>query len=174
METISRPKFDEYDPFYQGYIDRVEDDQVVQALRDQIEVFREVVKHAEEASQKDFRYEEGKWSLLELLVHMVDTERVMSFRCFCLARDNNQVLPNMDQNEYIKQARCENRSLSSVLTEFESLRKSNIEMINALDEEVLENRGIAGGNSISVRALIYIMIGHLQHHFEIINERYFK
>ena len=117
-------------------------------------------------------YAEGKWSIKELLGHIIDTERVFVYRLLRFSRADETPLAGFDQDPYVSASRANERSLQSLTDEFDHLRKANMFLIENLAETDLERSGKASGNSITVRALVYITGGHTQHHMNILKERY--
>jgi hypothetical protein len=143
---------------------------VIKILENQISDFSNFLNNLVEKG--DYAYAPGKWTLKELVGHIIDTERIMVYRLVCFARNETAVLPGFDEDSYVTNAFFKNRSLFSLSEEFIALRKANMFLINTLNEEELNRMGNANGKNVSVRALIYILAGHVIHHTNIINERY--
>jgi uncharacterized damage-inducible protein DinB len=123
-------------------------------------------------TQLNFRYAPGKWTLKELLAHMIDTERILSYRALCIARGEKQSLPGFDENQYAEQAQYSRRSIKDLLREYRLVREANILMFSSFDEHMLSEMGTANGKSISARALLFIIAGHERHHLSIVKEKY--
>ena len=119
-----------------------------------------------------FAYDEGKWTLKELLLHLSDTERIFQFRILSFARGEKQALPGFDEELYAANSFANQRTLASLLEEFSLIRKSSQILFSTLDSSVLQNTGLANGNSISADAMFKLIVGHTIHHLNIINERY--
>ena len=119
-----------------------------------------------------FRYAEGKWSIKELVGHLIDTERVMAYRALRFARNDRTELAGFEQNDYIENSNFDACSLRELAREFELVRNANVLMFQNFSEEVWTRSGIASGNQVSVRALAYIIAGHELHHMKILRERY--
>ncbi len=119
-----------------------------------------------------FRYAEEKWSVKEVLGHIVDAERVFSYRALCIARGEKQSLPSFDENEYVQQANFDKRTLRNLLDEYDSVRLATVALFKSFSEEILMRKGIANGESITVQALLYIIAGHEIHHRRILDEKY--
>jgi len=119
----------------------------------------------------NYAYAEGKWTIKQALGHMIDTERTMAYRMLCFSR-NSIELPGFDQNVYVDNANFNSRTIQSLASEFRAVRESNLYLLRSLSDEQLDKKGIASGNPVSVRALIYIIAGHELHHLGIIKERY--
>lgn len=171
MSKIEKPSPAEYAHFYSGYIAKVGDESVLDFLRKQSKEFVEFLKQIPQ-DKLLYRYEEGKWSVAEVLGHIIDTERVMAYRALRFARADKAVLSGYEQDDYVLTGRFDERSLESLIAEFEGCRVSNLEFAQALNEEESLRTGEANGAVFSVRALLYVMAGHLQHHWDILNERY--
>lgn len=168
---VSRPESGEYDLFYNGYIDCVPDEDILKFMEDQLEDFEDYLLTLPFDGLK-FQYAQDKWTIAEVIGHMIDVERLMSFRAFSIARGEKQALPSFDQDEYVKQGNFNSRSKNSLLEEIEGLRVANMKMIETFDESTFSKTGIASGLSFSVRALVYILPGHFQHHLNVLRDRY--
>lgn len=167
---MNRPQANEYPVFYKGYIDTVNED-VLAELEHQIESFQALLKEIPE-EKASFAYAEGKWTIIELLGHILDTERIMAYRTLRIARNDATPLAGFEENDYVANAHFEDRSLISMSEEFEHLRKSNLFLIKSLNETELARVGISNEKAISVKALVFIIAGHLNHHMRILKERY--
>jgi len=167
---MKRPQPDEFGLFYEKYIASVDDD-VIAELEKQLTEFPDFLKMLP-AKCHDFSYAPGKWTLKELLGHVIDTERIMAYRMLCFARNDSNALPGFEENEYVENAHFANMDFGIMADEFAAVRKSNMFLFKALNDEELDRSGLANGGLISVRALLFIIAGHLNHHKRIINERY--
>ena len=165
-----RPQADEFPVYYKGYIDTVADD-VLLELENQIELLPKFLSAISE-EKASFAYAEGKWTIKEVLGHMLDTERIMSYRALCFARRDETALPGFDENVYVKHAHFNDRTLQSLLDEFVVLRKSTMYLLKSFNQEELNRSGISNDKPITVRALIFILAGHVNHHQHILKERY--
>lgn len=169
---MNRPQPNEYASFYAGYIAAVPDD-VLSTLEEQADTFLSFIKNIP-AQVGDFAYAEGKWTLKQLVGHVIDTERIMTYRLLTIVRNDQVSLPGFDENEYVVNAHFQDRSLLDLATEFHYLRRANCSFYNSLNEIELSRSGVANGNQISAKALLYIIAGHVMHHRNIIEERYLK
>jgi len=167
---MNRPTADEYPLYYKGYIDTVNDD-VLTELQLQAESFAAFLRGIPEA-KASFAYAEDKWTIKELVGHVIDTERIMAYRLLRISRNDTTPLAGFDENHYVTNAHFSDRSLSSLADEFASVRKSNMFLISTLNEEELSRVGVANEKPISARALLFILAGHLNHHRRILQERY--
>jgi DinB superfamily len=168
---MNRPTESEYAPYYQSYIDRVSESDILPVLRSQMDEL-DVLLERVEPHQETFRYGEGKWSIREIVGHLIDTERVFGYRALCIARGEKQNLPGFDQNDYMATAPYNGIDLEDLLSELRLIRLGNVAMLRTLDEEAWSRVGVANNNEVSVRALAFIMAGHVRHHMNVLRERY--
>ena len=166
-----RPAADEYAAYYGRYIEQVPEGDVLSVLAEGLAETTALLRSVPEA-RASHRYAPGKWTLREVMGHIVDTERVFANRAFRFARGDTQPIAGMEQDEYVRFAQFERRALSSLIDEFEYLRRSNLELFRSFGEAELARRGEASGYEVSVRAVIFIMAGHERHHRGVLRERY--
>ena len=169
--TLGQPLESEYAPDYQGYVAHVSEDEILPVLRSQLDAL-DVLLGRVGPERETFRYAEGKWSIREIVGHLIDGERVFGYRAFCIARGESQNLPGFEQNDYILTAPYDRIDLEDLLAELRLVRLSNIAMLRNLDEEAWMRIGTANDNQVSVRALAFIMAGHARHHMGVLRERY--
>lgn len=169
--NISKPDASEYDPYYDRYISKVPEGDVLAFLQMQnhetIRLFRQVPE-----SHASFRYAPGKWSVKEVLGHVCDTERIMSYRALRIARDDTTPLPGFEQDDYVKNANFDSRALSELADEFQLIRQGTLALFRGFEAAAILRTGTANNSPISVRALVYIIAGHELHHVQILRERY--
>jgi hypothetical protein len=169
--TLARPVEGEYAPYFAKYIELVAGDDVMSVLRGQIaETLATLRAVSGEASLK--RYREGKWSLREVVGHMIDTERIMACRALRAARADATPLPGFEQDAYIAAAGFDGRDWAGLIEEFEAVRRTTVMLFAGLQAEAWGRRGVAGGREITPRALAFIIAGHEAHHMRIVRERY--
>ena len=166
-----RPADTEYAPPYVPYVSLVPEDDILAVLTGQIDVLRRLIDSVPE-DRETYRYAPGKWSVRELLGHVVDAERVFGYRAFAISRGEEAPLPGFDENSYVAHSRFDRRSLESLVGDFTTVRKANLSVLRELDPEVWDRVGTANGKAITVRALAYVMAGHARHHLGILRERY--
>lgn len=167
---IDQPKDDEYAPFYADYIARVPDTDVLQALRDQS---RELKRVADAVGARErFRYSPGKWSVREIFGHLVDAERFFGHRAFCVSRGDSTPLPGFDEKLYVSGSGYDSRPLAELVKDFALLREANSRLFESLEPSTFAREGVANGARITVRALAFIMTGHVRHHLSVLKERY--
>jgi uncharacterized damage-inducible protein DinB len=167
---MNRPQADEFAPYYATYINTVSEN-VLGELEHQVTAFPAFLESIPE-EKGYYAYAEGKWTVKQLVGHMIDTERIMAYRALRIARNDKTPLASFDENEYVANASFNNRSLESLSGEFAAVRIANIHFFKALSEEEYSRKGIASNNPVSVRALLYILVGHANHHRKILEERY--
>jgi uncharacterized damage-inducible protein DinB len=165
------PQPEEYPAFYEAYIRLVEGPNIIQKLIQQGQQLYGLISKLD-SEQATYRYAEGKWSVKEVIGHLIDTERIMAYRALCIARGDKTSLPGFNQDEYVTEANFDQRSLHSLSSEYDTQRHSNISLFNSFDHGQLIRRGTANNSDISVRALIYIIAGHERHHLNILEEKY--
>lgn len=169
--TIERPGDDEYAPFYAGYIRGVPDGDLLATLRDQLAETESLLRQIGE-SRGDYRYEPGKWSVKEVVLHVADAERIFAYRALRFARGDATPLPGFEQNDYVPVSRADDRTLAELAAELRSVRAATITLFDGLPADALARRGRANNVEVSVRALAWIIAGHERHHARIIRERY--
>jgi hypothetical protein len=169
--TLGQPLETEYEPYYSNYIGQVTEAEILPVLRSQLDAL-DVLLGRVTPDRETFRYAEGKWSIREIVGHLIDAERVFGYRAFCIARGEQNNLPGFDQNDYMLTAPYDRIDLEDLLSEFRLVRLSNIAMLRTLDEESWLRMGTANDNRISVRALSFIMAGHVRHHMGVLRDRY--
>ena len=168
---MSRPTDSEYAPYFQSYVAHVTEEDILPVLRSQIDAL-ELLFDRTKPEQETYRYAEGKWSIREVAGHLIDGERMFGYRALCVARGDTQNLPGFDENEYMISAPFDRIELEDLLSEFRLVRLSNIAMLRNLDETGWTRMGMANGAPVSVRALAYIMVGHVRHHMGVLRDRY--
>jgi hypothetical protein len=168
---MSRPLENEYAPYYQNYVSQAPEDDILPAMRSQVDAL-DVLLEGVAPDRETYRYAEGKWSIRELVGHLIDGERMFGYRVLCIARGETQNLPGFDQDQYMLTAPFDRIDLEDLLSEFRLVRLSNIAMLRTLDEAAWMRMGTANDSAVSVRALVYIMVGHVRHHMNVLRERY--
>jgi len=169
--TATRPAATEHAPYYEKYIVLVPEGDVVATLTEQLDDMLVLLRGLSE-TQADSRYAPDKWSVKEVVGHVIDTERIFSERAFRFARNDPTPLPGFDQDEYVRAANFGNRKLSDLLDEFEQVRRANLCLLRSLERDAWLRRGVANEMEVSVRAIAYIIAGHTTHHVQIIRTRY--
>jgi hypothetical protein len=169
--TRVRPDATEYAPFYAGYVAAVPEGDVLVAVRAGAGELISALQAIPE-TRGGFRYAEGKWSIREMIGHMIDAERIFAYRALRLARGDATPLPSFEQNDYVQTAGSDRRPLADLIDEMRVVRESTILLLASLPEEAWTRRGAVSGREVSVRALAYILTGHARHHLTVLRERY--
>lgn len=165
-----RPQSGEYADFHAAYIGRIPDGRWLERLQAQAAELRALVGHVDE-DRAALPMAPGTWSLLDLLTHINDTERVFAFRLLWVSRGDPGELPGFEQDLWAANVGGLRRSVASLLDEFDAIRRSTLALVTALPDEFADRRGIISGTAISVRTLAWIIPGHVQHHLELLRER---
>ncbi|MEZ4738539.1 MAG: DinB family protein [Flavobacteriales bacterium] len=171
MGTIGKPGANEANTYFTGYISSAPGNDLGSALRASLDRTRKVMADTP-PEMEAYRYAPGKWSIKDVLQHLTDTERIFTYRALCIARGEQGALPGFDEDSYADHADTEHRSLQEVLVEHERVRAATIALFDGLTEQALARTGIANGDPISVRALGWTLVGHAEHHLNIIEQRY--
>lgn len=161
----------DYHPAFQRYVDRVTESDVLAALSAQVAEVRAALGAVPEA-RETHRYAEGKWSVREVLGHMIDTERLFGYRMLCVGRGDKQGLPGFEEDEYAAAAGHDRVRLADLLEEFDLVRRANVLLAREFDDTAWAQAGTANGNSIVARACPYIMVGHVRHHLAVLADKY--
>ncbi len=171
MNESIKPKEGEYAPYYGKYINKIINEDISKLLLNQVEEVRRFYEAMGEEKSLN-TYADGKWTAKEVLNHITDTDRVMTFRALCFARGEKAALPGFDQDVYVLNSAANEVPLVNLLEDFEMSRYALVSLLKTLPEESYTRMGNASGHDVSVRALFYIMAGHVMHHLEILKERY--
>ncbi|MCC9138308.1 DinB family protein [Pontibacter silvestris] len=170
---ITPPSPTEYDAFFKNYVEGAQTEDLLYGLEASgsyiTGYFRELPEE-----KLNYHYAPGKWSIKEILVHLMDTERIFAYRALRFARHDETELSGFDQDRYIVPAKAAVRAIASILQEFIAVRLATIELFRNFDEEALSRTGIGSGKRVSVRALGYSILGHEIHHLKLIKERCLK
>ena len=143
----------------------------MEALRTQTPSFIQFLE-AIPVEKRDYRYAEGKWTIKEVLLHILDAERIFAYRALCIARKDKTSFPSFDENLYADNSKAGQRKWEELVEEFKLVRQSNEIMFGSFDNEQLETSGTASNKSTYVLAIGFILVGHVTHHIRITNERY--
>jgi DinB superfamily len=157
--------------FYHKYIAQVEGDEINEILSKQAITILAFLNELP-AEKRDYRYRPDKWTIREVLQHIMDAERVFAYRALCIARGEQQPLPGFDENMYADKAQCTNRKWSEMTEEFRAIRRSTEILFASFNESQLDATGTASGWPVYVMGIGYLTAGHAQHHLNILHERY--
>jgi len=168
---MPRPDLSRVPEWSHNYINLVEEEDLIEALHSQGTSFFEFLQSIP-IEKSNYRYAENKWTLMELLLHILDTERIFAYRGLCFARKEKAPLPGFEENEYAANSKADKRDWNEMINEFKIVRKSTEILFGSFDEEQLESTGIASGKPIYVLAIGFVIVGHINHHINIIRDRY--
>jgi len=161
----------EYIGYFKNYINEAGDVNLIEELEICLHDFIKYVQNIP-MDKFDFRYAAGKWTIKELIQHLIDSERVFAYRALCFSRNDKTHLPGFDENSYIENTNANNRSLQDLLTEMAVVRQATLSLYKSFSEDQLSRVGVASNNSISVKTIGYIIIGHQKHHQKVFTEKY--
>ncbi|MEX0312620.1 MAG: DinB family protein [Allomuricauda sp.] len=163
----------EYNPFYHNYILSVGNENLLTEMEKGRDEFIACLEGIPD-EKLSYAYAEGKWTLAELIVHVIDAERVFQYRALRFSRNDKTPLAGFDQDIYVPQSNAGNRSKQELLQEYTTVRESTLSLFRSLDEEALQRIGIASGSEMSTRAMGFVICGHQAHHLKIVRERYLE
>ncbi len=161
----------EYHAYYAPYLQVLGEVELVDTLEKGVEEMLSVIQAIPE-NKLNYSYAEGKWTVAELIMHLLDAERVFQYRALRFARGDTTELPGFDQDSYVPQSGASARTKQQLMTEFGAIRESTISLFRSFNKESLLRVGIASGAPMSVRALGFVISGHQAHHLKILKERY--
>jgi uncharacterized damage-inducible protein DinB len=171
--AATKPAPTEHNPYYSKYVSLVLEGDIIATLNRQIDDSLSILRGIS-AERADYRYAPDKWSVKEVVGHLIDTERIFAYRAFRFARNDQTPLNGYEQDDYVRNGDFSNRELSDLADEFENVRRSNVHMLKGLNEQAWLRHGSANENDITVRALAYIMAGHELHHMGILKSKYLQ
>jgi hypothetical protein len=166
-----RPSAGDYAPYYERYINLIEGDDILKILNDQSKKTQDVLNSFSE-HKGNYRYADGKWTVKEVVGHLLDTERVFAYRALCIARGEKKSLPGFEQDDYVTEGNFNRRELFDLNYEFRLLRESNLLLFRTFSSEMMQRKGFANESTVSVIALMYIIAGHEKHHMNVLKEKY--
>ncbi|WP_274476573.1 DinB family protein [Mangrovimonas aestuarii] len=162
---------EEYEPYYADYIKKSGGMELVYGLSNSIENSMTFLKSIPQ-DKLDFRYDLGKWTIMDVVQHIIDAERVFAYRALCFAREDKTSLPGFDENSYAEVTNVRARLYIDIIEEYIAQRRSTIALFKSFDDTMLMRMGVANNAKMSVRAIGFVVLGHENHHFEVINKRY--
>jgi len=168
---MTKPETTEYAPYFGKYISLVPDGDLVATLENQIETTVKLLRGLGE-EKGGHRYAPGKWSIKEMIGHLIDTERVFAYRALCFARNDRTPLPSFEQDGFVAGADFDSLRLTHLTDEFAAVRRANVHLFRHLKEDAWLRRGTASDNEMSTRAAAYIIAGHELYHLDILKTRY--
>jgi len=168
---IMRPNKGDYNEYYQQYIDQVKGDDIFRILIEQNMESQNILNSFPE-SKGNYKYAEGKWTVKEVIGHLMDVERIFAYRALCIGRGETKPLPGMDQDSYVANGNFNKRQIFDLVYEYRLLRESNILLFGSFDKSILQNRGNASGYEVTVLALMFMTAGHEKHHLKVLTDKY--
>lgn len=168
---MPRPDLSKIPAFYHNYILQVEGADLMGALKKQTNSIFKFLNSIP-VEKRDFRYAKGKWTIKEMLQHIIDTERIFAYRGLCIARKESVSLPGFNENNYASNSKAKKRDWNDLGEELKAVRRSTEILYASFDREQLGTFGVSNNNPISVAAIGFIIVGHINHHVHVINERY--
>ncbi len=169
--NASQLSVNEYLPYFQGYIKQAGTIALIDGLESNLNFMLNFYDSIPR-EKLEFRYAEGKWTIKEVLNHLIDAERIFCYRALRFARKDTTALSGFEENDYAINSKANEKTIANLLDEYKTLRLSTISLFKSFDSEMLLNKGTANGGEVSVRALGFLIIGHEKHHYNIIKERY--
>lgn len=169
--AAGRPKPHEYEQFYSDYLSELGDIEPFEQLNKQSESVVKLFSGLTD-EQAEYSYAEDKWSLKEVLGHLNDLERIFCYRALSIARGESQSLPGFEQDDYVQEGNFNLKNINDLIEDYKVGRKSTIRLFGSFEEENFMRMGTANNKNISVRAILYIILGHEKHHMNILNEKY--
>ncbi|MGB5289649.1 MAG: DinB family protein [Ignavibacteriaceae bacterium] len=166
-----RPNQGDYSTYYENYIRLIEGDDILRILNEQNKKTQDILNSFSE-HKGNYRYADGKWTVKEVVGHLLDTERVFAYRALCIARGEKKSLPGFDQNDYVSEGNFNRRELFDLNYEYRLLRESNLLLFRSFTPEMLKLKGFANESSVTVLAILFIIAGHEKHHMNVLRDKY--
>jgi len=168
---MSKPSTESYPVYFQRYVDKVPEDDLFAAFKNQLPVIKEFLATVSE-EKSFYAYDEGKWTLKELLQHMIDTERIFNYRALCFSRLEKASLPSFEEDEYAANSNANSRTWKDMVEEFLAVRNATELLFKSFPAEVLDHSGISNNKPSTVKSVGFTLIGHFYHHKKVMEERY--
>ncbi len=168
---MARPQPGDYAASYEPYVSKTEDNTVAELMSKYNEPLLKFYTSLPE-EKADHHYAEGKWTVKELLLHIIDAERIFSYRALRIARKDQTPLPGFDENTYTPASKASARTFQSIKDEFTAVRKATDILLGTFDNEQLSEKGTASNQPVTVNAIAFIIYGHMIHHMQVLQERY--
>ena len=171
IEFPSKSEYPTYAEMYMKLVNR--DGSLIDQLKSSLDRTKALINNLSN-EELDYKYKQNKWSIKEVLVHIIDDERIYGYRALSFARNDNTNLPGFEQDDYNAYSDTSERTIENIMDEYESLRLSTIALFKGFSDKALKRLGNANGNQTSVRALGYHILGHDLHHIKVIENLYLK
>ena len=170
---MPRPDLSKIPIFFHNYIQQVEGNDLMAAIKKQNNSLFKFLKSIP-VEKRDFRYAKGKWTIKEMLQHIIDTERIFAYRGLCIARKETVSLPGFDENNYAGNSKAKKRDWNDLVEELKAVRHATEILYASFDKEQMTTFGVSNNHPISVAAIGFILVGHINHHVKVIKEKYFN
>ena len=171
MKKLSPPPFGKLNDYYQTYWKYLEGDDLLTIMTKQTYIMNNWLASVPDKIQ-NHRYAEGKWMLKEVIGHLCDTERILTYRALRFSRNDSTPLPAFDENAFMMGSNYRSRELKDIIEEWQSIRTATISFFSSLDEEMADRTGVANGVEVSARILLYFILMHEKHHLQVMKDRY--
>lgn len=168
---MAKPSPTTYFSYFKRYVDQVPEEDLMTAFKNQTAGLEKFLNSISE-EKSNYAYAEGKWTIKELLQHVIDTERIFNYRALCFARGDEQGLPGFEEDDYAANSHANKRTWDDLVREFLTVRKGTEMMYTSFDDSVLEKTGKANNNPSTVNSLGFTTVGHFYHHKKVLEERY--
>jgi uncharacterized damage-inducible protein DinB len=168
---IAKPVLTDAPKYFHHYINLVSEEDLMAALSESAKVTTSIIQRVPEA-RADFRYAEGKWSIKEVLQHIIDSERIFAYRALRFSRRDATPLSGFDESHYVPNANTKERTIKNILEEYQTVRASSIALYQYMNDEMLDFKALANGVENSARSMGWMIAGHNLHHLNVIKERY--
>ncbi len=168
---MPKPSLTSYPVYFQKYVAQVPEEDLLTAFQNQLPVVKEFLSKIDE-EKSAYAYAEGKWTLKEVLQHIIDTERIFNYRALCMARKETASLPGFDENNYAANSNGNGRKWQDMVEEFLTVRKGTEIMFKSFTDEMLETSGVSNNNPATVNSIGFTTLGHFYHHKKVMEERY--
>lgn len=166
-----RPSLGDYSSYYENYLKLIKGDDILRILNEQNKSTQDILNSFSE-HRGNYRYADGKWTVKEVVGHLLDTERIFAYRALCIARGEKKSLPGFNQDDYVSEGNFNRRELFEITYEYRLLRESNLLLFRSFTPEMLKLKGFANESSVSVLAILFIIAGHEKHHMNVLKEKY--
>ncbi len=171
MAKLIKPKFNDYPSYYDGYLRLIIEDDLLKLLREGLKSFPEWINKNTNADW-NYQYQDGKWTPKEILLDLLDTERILTYRSLCISRDDKTHMPGFDQTGYIDKTEVSKRSIPSLILEYKAIRNASLSLFKQMSKKEADRIGYSNGMNVTARSLGYVIIGHQRHHMNILKELY--
>lgn len=168
---MKRPGKGDYPEYFETYFQNINDENPIELMETQKNEMLSLLSTINE-TKANYSYAEGKWTIKEVIGHLIDSERVFSYRAIAIARGDTQSLPGFEQDDYVNGGNFNSRKFLDLIDEYQKLREATIPLFKSFDEAIYDRRGTANENPLTVRAVLFLIPGHEKHHLNVLKDRY--